>query len=287
MSHSGQQTAVTVVQFNREDPGAALQIRSIPIPRPGKGEALCRMYLRPINPSDVYSIQGLYPGFRPTSLPAVPGVEGLGIVEAHGEGAGNLKIGQRVVAIWPTWPVAQGNGTWQQYICVNEDILVAVPDGMADEVAAQFLVNPITAVGMLEILQIPQGEWLVQDAAASVLGRQMIQYARLKGVKTINIVRRPEQAQELLDLGADVVVCSSTEDVVAQAKAATGGRGAYGGIDAVAGDTLAKVISSVRRKGTILNYGTLSGQTYSLEDAQSALEHATKDLRGGKAFLKG
>lgn len=70
---------------------------------------------------------------------------------------------------------------------------VPVPDGVADEIAAQFLVNPITIVGMLEVLQIPEGDWLVQDAAGSVLGRQMIQYAKLKGLKTINIIRRPEQ----------------------------------------------------------------------------------------------
>ena len=52
------------------------------------------------------------------------GCPGLGVVEAHGEGAGKLEKGTRVVTIWPTWPVSQGNGTWQQYICVPEDILV-------------------------------------------------------------------------------------------------------------------------------------------------------------------
>ena len=70
---------------------------------------------------------------------------------------------------------------------------VTVPDGLADEVAAQFLVNPVTVVGMVEVLQIPKGEWLIQDGAGSVLGRQMIQYAKLKGLKTINVVRRQEQ----------------------------------------------------------------------------------------------
>ncbi|KAK9864297.1 hypothetical protein WJX84_011779 [Apatococcus fuscideae] len=220
------------------------------------------MVLRPVNPSDVFSVQGVYPGFRPAALPAVPGLEGLAVVEAHGEGAGKIAKGTRVVTIWPTWPASSGNGTWQQYICVPEDILVTVPDGLADEVAAQFLVNPVTVVGMVEVLQIPKGEWLIQDGAGSVLGRQMIQYAKLKGLKTINVVRRQEQAQELLDLGADAVICSSTENVAERAKEITGGKGAYAGTDAVAGEMLSQIICSVRRKGTILNYGAMSGITF-------------------------
>lgn len=77
---------------------------------------------------------------------------------------------------------------------------------MADAVAAQFLINPITIVGMLEVLQIPEGDWLVQDAAGSVLGRQMIQYAKLKKIKTINIVRRPEQVSALRSMNLSALL---------------------------------------------------------------------------------
>lgn len=126
MSQPGRQTAVTVVRFNRENPAAALEVCSVPKPSPGKGEVLCRIILRPINPSDVwqlisalkevlyhwhlrcqlrlqvYSIQGIYPGFRPTTLPAVPGLEGE-ILQTEGKlptyVAGDLKpVTQGLVA---------------------------------------------------------------------------------------------------------------------------------------------------------------------------------------------
>lgn len=65
----------------------------------------------------------------------------------------------------------------------------------------QFLVNPVTVVGMLEELAVPAGEYLLQTAAGSVLGRQMIQVAKHRGIKTINVVRRQELVAELKALG--------------------------------------------------------------------------------------
>ena len=62
-------------------------------------------------------------------------------------------------------------------------------------------VNPVSAAGMLDVLQVPQGKYVLQSAANSVLGRQFIQLAKSKGVRTINIVRRHDHDQELKDLG--------------------------------------------------------------------------------------
>ncbi len=70
-----------------------------------------------------------------------------------------------------------------------------VPEGIPDEAAAQFLTNPVSVVAMLEELQIPKGEWVIQSAAGSTLGRQLIQYAKHKGLRTINVIRRQEQAR--------------------------------------------------------------------------------------------
>lgn len=58
-----------------------------------------------------------------------------------------------------------------------------------------------TVYGFLEVLRIPPGEYLLQSAAGSVLGRQLIALAKHRGIRTIDLVRRPEQKQELLDLG--------------------------------------------------------------------------------------
>ena len=60
----------------------------------------------------------------------------------------------------------------------------------------------VTAYGFLEVLQVPEGEFLLQTAAGSTLGRQLIVLAHQRGVRTVNLVRRKAQAQDLLDIGA-------------------------------------------------------------------------------------
>jgi NADPH:quinone reductase-like Zn-dependent oxidoreductase len=77
---------------------------------------------------------------------------------------------------------------------------VAVPDAVSDETAAQFWINPVTVVGMLRVLAVPKGQYLLQTAAGSVLGRQIIQLARHLGVRTVNVVRRAALAEELAPL---------------------------------------------------------------------------------------
>lgn len=155
-----------------------------------------------------------------------------------------------------------GNGSWQDQLVIAEDACFPVPDDVDDVAAAQFVVNPFTAWMMLSELAIPAGEWLIQTAAGSALGKQMIAMAKHKGVRTINLVRRAEQAEELRALGADVVLCTATDDVPARVKEVTGGRGAYGGVDCVGGDLTAAVTASLRAGGTLLIYGAMSGLEY-------------------------
>jgi trans-2-enoyl-CoA reductase len=121
------------------------------------------------------------------------------------------------------------------------------------------VVNPFTVACMLDEAAVPAGEYLLQTAAGSVLGRQVIQLARAAGIKTINTVRRREQVAELKALGADEVVCTADEDLVARVKEITGGRGAYAALDAVAGDGVEAVVASLRAGGTAFVYGAMAG----------------------------
>ncbi|KAK9808716.1 hypothetical protein WJX72_002434 [[Myrmecia] bisecta] len=254
------QTAVQVVKYNFDVPADAIEVGKLDIPQPGEKEVLIRLILRPVNPADIFSIQGVYPGFRPSSLPAVPGLEGVGLVDRNGPGASKFEVGQRVVAV--PWRAVEGLGTWQQYVVVPESSLLAVPQSLTDETAAQFFVNPVTAYGFLESFNAPQGEYILQSAAGSVLGRQLIQMAKHRGVRTINVVRREEQKQELKDLGADEVICSTTEDVVKRVMEITGGKGAFGAVDPVGGETTGKLLSSLRHGGALYIYGAMEAFTF-------------------------
>ena len=215
---------------------------------------------RPVNPADLFSIAGVYPGFAPQAFPATPGLEGAGIVEDN-NGSKLVANGQRVVVFVDA---KNGNGSWQEYVAVSEQAVLAVPDSISDASAAQFVVNPLTVVGMLEVLAAPAGAYVLQTAAASTLGRQFIALAKLRGLKTINIVRRAEQIAELQALGADVVLNSEQAgiDLAAEVKAATGGAMAHGAIDAVGGALTGTLTDCVRFGGTIYIYGALSGVSY-------------------------
>mmetsp|Transcript_35445 Transcript_35445/g.78638 ORF Transcript_35445/g.78638 Transcript_35445/m.78638 type:complete len:331 (-) Transcript_35445:737-1729(-) len=245
--------AVHVTKFDAEKYLDYVTLVEIPIPEPGSGEVLVQPYMRPVNPTDVAFIKGAYgPNFP---LPRVPGSEGVARVIKNGPGSSKFQEGQRVVAA--QWPQFTNGGTWTTHTVVPQNILFPVPDEVSDETAAQFFINPVTVYGMFHELNVPAGEWLLQTAASSVLGRQVLQLAQHRGIKTINIVRRKEAVQELLDLGADAVISTDTEDIVERVQQITGGKGAYAAIDAIGGPQTSKVVGALRKWGTYMVYGLL------------------------------
>jgi NADPH:quinone reductase-like Zn-dependent oxidoreductase len=176
-----------------------------------------------------------------------------------GEGVTTVLKGQRVVPFVQVENLRKGQGTWQEYVAVRGDLVWVVPDSISDVAAAQFVINPWTVHGMLSDLQIPKGEYVLQTAAGSALGRQLIKLAKHWDIKTINLVRRKEQKEELKALGADEVIATNDEDVVTRVKEITGGKLAYGALDAVAGELTKQVCASVRDGGQVFVYGVLAG----------------------------
>ena len=249
------------IRFERFGPPAeVLHLMDVPAPEPGPGQVRLRLTHRPINPSDLLTVSGEY-GALPR-LPATPGFEGVGRVEALGEGTRGIAPGMRVV------PLSAG-GTWRESAVADAAMLVPVPDAVSDAAAAQFVVNPVTAWVMLEEeLKLQPGDWLVQTAAGSTLGRLVIQLGRLRGYRTINLVRRPEQVEELLALGADAAFATGDGDVMARIKELTGGRGAAAALDAVGGETGALALRALRPGGTLLVYGMLGSEPLPLHNGE-------------------
>ncbi|GBF96447.1 hypothetical protein Rsub_09246 [Raphidocelis subcapitata] len=195
-----------------------------------------------------------------TDLPAVPGFDGMGVVEAVGAGVTGVSPGQRVTA--RPWPADEGNGSWQRYCTLKAERLVPVPDAVSDEAAAQFYINPVTVVGLLEASAVPKGGYLIVTAAGSTLSKMLLSTAKAEGIKTIGVVRRQEQAEEVLAAGATAVVCSSTEDVAARVKELTDGAGAHAAVDSVAGDLSEALGSALRPGGCVVIYGLMGGTTF-------------------------
>lgn len=239
-----------VLQFEKlGDPLRVLKLEEVPDPEPGPNEVRIRITYRTINPSDLYFISGEY-GIKP-QFPATPGFEGAGQIDALGANVTNLEVGQRVIPFGVS-------GTWKEYLIVKPGQVIPIPDELPDQTAAQLLINPLTAfILCTKELPLKRDNWLLQTAAGSTLGRIVLQLAQLNGFKTLNFVRRPEQVEELLGLGADAVICTEDKDVIRQVMQLTK-KGVHAGIDAVGGRTGSLAFQSLRPGGTLIVYGLLS-----------------------------
>ncbi|MGQ0633187.1 MAG: zinc-dependent alcohol dehydrogenase family protein [Planctomycetaceae bacterium] len=233
------------------EPADVLQVRESPEPVPSPGEIRVRMLAAPVNPSDLMVVRGVYGRLPP--LPATPGLEGVGVVEANGGGwLGKFLLGKRVAVL------NSRTGSWAEKAVLPVKQAIPLSSRLSVEQGAMFFVNPATAYIMTrEILRVPPGEWLLQTAAGSAVGRMIIRLGKRFGFKTINIVRRGEQKAELQALGADVVIAESDGDVAAQVRNAVGDGVRYV-VDPVGGKTASAVVRSLARGGRMLVFGTLS-----------------------------
>jgi NADPH2:quinone reductase len=240
-------------------PSEVLRIREVPDPKPGPGQVRVRMIASPINPSDLLVVEGRY-GVLP-SLPSTPGFEGVGIVDEVGAGLlGRFVKGKRVVAI-----NAEG-GNWAELAVIPARQARPVPDDISDEQAATFFVNPATVLAMVRhLLAVPKGEWLLQSAAGSTLGRMIINLGRHDGFKTANVVRRRDAIAELKSLGGDAVISSSDGPIDEQVRHVAGSDGVRYAVDPVGGETGTGVFRSLAPGGRLLLYGTLSAEPLQVE----------------------
>jgi NADPH:quinone reductase len=236
------------------EPTDVLAVEERPVPEPRQGEARVRMVATPVNPSDLLYVRGEYAGVQ-ARFPAPAGFEGLGIVDALGPEAKDLVPGQRVSVV-----NGQG-GNWAEYAVVPARDLIPVADDVPDEQAASFVINPASAILMLRrVLAVPRGEWLLQSAAGSQIGRMMIRLAQRDGVKTINVVRRRESVTELEELGADAVIVSADGPIDEQVRDIVGPGGVRYAVDPVAGDIGTQMFRALHEDGRMLAYGSLTGE---------------------------
>ena len=235
-------------------PGAPAEVahaEEIEIAEPLADEARVRLLAAPINPADLNVIEGKYP-IRP-ALPGVPGVEGVGLVEAVGAAVTKVRAGDRVL-------LPHGYGTWREAGVVKASELTVVPDGIAPEQAAMLKINPATALRMLrDFTELKPGDWVLQNAANSAVGRAVIQLAHAAGWRTVNVVRRAELADEMRAAGADVVLVEG-EDLPAQIAAATNGAEIQLALNAVGGDSADRLAKALAPGGTIVTFGAMSRQ---------------------------
>jgi NADPH:quinone reductase-like Zn-dependent oxidoreductase len=218
---------------------------------PMHGEVLVRMTARPINPSDLIPIRGAYS--HRISLPAVPGYEGVGIVEEVGPSVSQELIGKRVLPL-------RGEGTWQDYVKTSAQWAVPIPHSIDDYIAAQLYINPLTAwVIFTEALSLRPGDILLVNACGSSIGRIFAQLSKIHGYRLIAVTRNNTYTEELLKLGAAYVINTSDTSLHTAVMELTNGIGASAAIDSVGGSSGSELALCVRPNGILLTIGLLSG----------------------------
>jgi NADPH:quinone reductase len=246
-----------IIQFDRfGEPAEVLHLVDAAVPEPAKGEVRVRLNARAIHPSDLQNVRGKYG--RPPPLPATPGNDAAGLVDALGEGVTGPAVGTRVALLLGA---NAGGGTWREQVCVPAQMVVPTPSGLSDAQAGALWVNYLSIVAMVDdVLRLKSGDVLIQTAAGSQLGRAMVEFATLRGLVLVNVVRRSEQAEELRSAGVAHVVVVPGEDLAARVRAVTGGKGATAAIDSVGGDTGAEVLAALQSGGTCIVFGALDGK---------------------------
>ena len=172
-----------------------------------------------------------------------------------GIGQSEFKAGQTVIAPGRT-------GSWCEAFVADAKSLVPVPPGIPVEIAAMSSVNLPTAYRMMQdFVTLKPGDWIVQNAANSAVGRFVIQLAKFKGIKTANLVRSEEAAEELRALGATFVALEG-DDPAKKIKAHVDGAPVMLGLNAVGGESAQRVAKVLSPKATLVTYGAMSREPF-------------------------
>ena len=216
-------------------------------------EALVELIASPINPSDVLTLTGEY-GILPP-LPAIGGNEGVGKI---------VKLGGKGPAIGQTVMLPVGIGSWATHMVCKTAQLIPVPNEADAKQLAMMTINPPTALLMLEeFVDLKPGDWVIQNAANSGVGSYLIQLAKIKGLKTINVVRRESAVEGVKALGGDVVLVDGPK-LAKDVANICGDNLPKLAIDAIGGAATDNVGACLVTGGTLVNYGLMSGESCQL-----------------------
>ncbi len=235
-----------------EQAGGSPTIGQLPTPVPGPGQVLVRMAATPINPSDLGFLQGSY-GFQ-KSFPVVPGFEGSGTVVAAGPGLlPHLLLGRRVACS------AAAGGAWAEYLVTPATTCFPLVTKLSQEQAATLIVNPLTALAFFDIAKQGRHAAIINNVAASALGRMILRLGQRQHIPIIHIVRRLEQVELLHALGGEYVLNDRDPDFIDRFHTLAVQLKATLILDPVGGEQTQQLLKAAPAGSTIVLYGSLSG----------------------------
>lgn len=238
------------VQIRQTGGPDVIEWTDVELAAPGPGEVRMRNLAVGLNFIDTYHRGGLYP----MALPCGLGLEAAGIIEAVGEGVTDWRVGDRVATFGPSI------GAYATARNIAANSLFLVPDGITDDIAAAGLLKGCTTEFLVERCAKVQPKWdILVHAAAGGVGLLLVQWLKHVGARVIGTVSTDEKAALARAAGADHVILYGKEDVAAQVRELTGGKGAEVTFDGVGLDTWETSLNATARRGLIVSYGNASG----------------------------
>lgn len=248
---------VNAIQVHRDGGPEELRYEAVEVGEPRPGEARVRHTAIGLNFTDIHHRSGRYPvGHFPHGI----GMEAAGVVEAISDGVSEVRAGDRVAYVAPS------PGTYAQARIVPAARLVKLPDWLDDETAAAVLLKGLTAQYLLRgAYRVQAGETILVHAAAGGVGLIMCQWARHLGARVIGTVSTDEKAALARQHGCDEPIVYTREDVAERVRALTDGKGLPVVYDSVGATTFESSLKCLRRRGTLVSFGSASGPAPPLE----------------------
>ena len=254
-----------------DNPGGNLIVKEINTPAPGPGEVLIRMKAAPVNPSDLARIRNAAAEYDLAAF--IPGLEGSGTVVAAGKGIlPRLWMGKRVACSseYPT------SGTWAEYMVTKAGKCFPLNPKVDDEQGSMSLVNPLTALAFFEIVKENRHKAIINNAAASALGRMVELLGTKNKIPVINIVRKPGQTQMLKNMGSQYVLDSTSSSFIDDLYSLSHEMQATLLLDSVCSRQLEKMIEVLPAGSSVIIYGNLSGEEQIMINPRSLIDNDIK-----------
>lgn len=255
----------SIIHRNFGEPVDVLESAEMPKPEPKASEVRIKMILSPIHNHDVWTVRGNY-GYKPT-LPAIGGSEGVGVIDALGEGVEQLSLGQRVA-------VAAVHGSWAEYFIAPAHGVVPLVDTIDDETAAQLIGMPISALMLLDFIDLQKDHWLIQNTANGAVGKTVAMIAQARGQKVIHLVRRREAIAEMNALGIENVVATDQADWKQQVKAIHADQPLMAGVDSIGGKASGEMLALLSENSVLVSFGSMTGELMQISSGDLIFKQA-------------
>ena len=243
---------VAAVRVHKAGGPEVLTYEDVELPAPGPGQVRVKQAAAGINYIDTYFRAGAYP--PPGGYPFILGNEGSGDVTALGSGVTDLKVGDRVAAVFPLGGYAAERN-------VPADRAVKVPANISHEQAAGMMLKGMTAEYLVRrTFKVEKGHTILMHAAAGGVGLILCQWAAHLGATVIGTVGSKEKAELAKRNGCHHTILYKDEDFVAKVKDITGGKMCDVVYDGVGKTTFPASLDCLRPLGMFVSFGASSGQ---------------------------